>query len=101
MINNYPHPWHVTDYAKRALDVQDACNLSGVVNSLSEVTKHLWSIANYRHLGTEWVNHHPIVILFVDKLASLAGCQGNSVAVMDAFDWCEDQVNQDKEKNPT
>lgn len=59
--------------AKRALDCQDACNLSGVVTTFYCAMMALWDEALRTGQGTEWVNHHPIAILFMDKCASLGG----------------------------
>lgn len=61
------------ELAQQVLDVQDACNLSGVV--------HAWSaaITNLRELmptaGTEVINRHPINKLWADKVAHLTGTQ--------------------------
>lgn len=52
------------DY-QTAIDVQDACNLSGVTQSLAEVVKRIES-------GTSDRNTHPIVKLYVYKLWLLA-----------------------------
>jgi hypothetical protein len=61
------------DY-KRALDVQDACNLSGVVSSFSSVMSKIWEEARkVEGRGTKWVNEHPIAILYSSKIASLSG----------------------------
>jgi hypothetical protein len=58
--------------AQTALDVQDACNLSGVLNSFASIVMDvIWPEAHRTAHGTEWVNTHPIVTLFLDKLASL------------------------------
>jgi hypothetical protein len=57
--------------AQQALDVQDACNLSGVVHAFSRAMSVLWEEAHRTGQGTDWVNKHPIVTLFIDKLASL------------------------------
>ena len=57
--------------AQQALDVQDACNLSGVVHAMSRGMEALWAEAHQHGHGTEWVNEHPIVTLFIDKLAHL------------------------------
>ena len=62
--------------AQQTLDVQDACNLSGVVHSFSRAMDVLWAEArDGEGRGTEWINTHPIVTLFIDKLASLNGTQ--------------------------
>lgn len=59
------------ELAQQSLDIQDACNASGVVHAFSRGMTLLWEEANRRNQGTEWVNQHPIVTLFIDKLASL------------------------------
>lgn len=57
------------DY-RRALIVQDACNLSGVVKSLAELVSRLWKEPDCT--GTDYINRHPLVVLYVNKLASLS-----------------------------
>lgn len=62
--------------AQEALDVQDACNLSGVLHSLDTIVREvLWPEATRLGVGTRWINHHPIVSMFLDKLESLNGIQ--------------------------
>jgi hypothetical protein len=76
------------ELAKQALAIQDASNLSGVVHAFSRCMDVLWAEARTGEgKGTDWVNTHPIVTLFVDKLASLNRTQGdNFSAVMLAYD---------------
>ena len=57
--------------AQVALDIQDACNLSGVVHSFAEAVSAIWEEAHRTGKGTAWVNEHDIVTLFVDKLTDL------------------------------
>lgn len=55
---------------QEALQVQDACNLSGVVNSFSR------AIASLRENGitdTDSINSHPVSVLYSSKIASLTG----------------------------
>lgn len=61
------------DMAKRVMLVQDACNLSGVVYSLDRDVSALWQLAHKTDRGTDWVNQHPIVVLYLDKLCDMAG----------------------------
>lgn len=75
------------DPYKEALLVQDACNLSGVVNSFCEILSWLWDTARAEHRGTDWVNTHPICVLFADKIASLA--KANTNRVFEAYTECE------------
>lgn len=59
--------------AQWALDCQDACNLSGVAHSLSRAVAAIWDEANKTGKGTDWVNTHPIVALYLSKLCDLNG----------------------------
>jgi len=54
---------------QNALDVQDACNLSGVVLQFAIDMQTIWD--NEPGLSTEDRNTHPVVMMYVDKLASL------------------------------
>jgi hypothetical protein len=74
--------------AQTALDVQDACNLSGVVYSFAKVMEAICEESRRLDSGTTWKNTNPIVTLFIDKLASLNGIQGfdSFRKVMDAYD---------------
>lgn len=58
--------------AQTALDCQDASNLSGVLASFKAIVHEvLWPEARRLGKGTDWVNEHPIVALFLDKLVDL------------------------------
>ncbi len=57
--------------AQQALDLQNACNLSGVAHSLIEVLEPIREEMRKTNQGTEFVNSHPIITLFLAKLASL------------------------------
>jgi hypothetical protein len=60
--------------ARTALECQDACNLSGVLASFKEIVHEvIWPEARRLGKGTEWVNRHPICVLFLSKLGSLNG----------------------------
>lgn len=60
--------------ARMALLSQSACNLSGLVHDLSKhLTEALWPKARLLGQGTDWVNQHPVVRLFVFQLKYLSG----------------------------
>ncbi len=62
----------IQEAAQSAILCQDACNLSGVLASFHNIVMDvLWPEARRLGHGTQWVNSHPIVALFLDKLASL------------------------------
>lgn len=71
------------ELARNALRVQDACNLSGVAHGFARAMGALCDLG----LDTDAKNHHPIAILWADKIAHLTGTQtiGNEV-VMRAYD---------------
>lgn len=59
------------DAAQDAITCQDACNLSGVARSLVEALDAIWEQARAQGKGTDYVNTHPIVSLFLHKLTDL------------------------------
>ena len=54
-----------------AIDVQDACNLSGVVFSFARVMQKLCDGG----LDTTERNTHAIAVLYASKIASLTNCE--------------------------
>jgi hypothetical protein len=60
--------------AQTALDIQDACNLSGLVYSFSSCMDDICEASRVHGHGTSWKNKHPIVTLFLLKMAELNGC---------------------------
>ncbi len=64
--------------AQCAVDVQDACNLSGVVFSFAEAMHAICEEQHRLGKGTEWKNTHPIVALFLSKLNDLNRGLSNS-----------------------
>lgn len=74
--------------AQLALDVQDACNLSGVVRSFATVTETLWEEARRLNQGTDFVNRHPISILFSSKIESLTH-SGSVREFSQAYEACK------------
>jgi hypothetical protein len=70
-----------------ALLVQDACNLSGVVRSWAEYMETIWAEARAKGLGTDYVNTHPVNVLFASKVASLTRCE-SPLVYSDAYAAC-------------
>lgn len=52
-----------------ALDVQDACNLLGVIRSFVEAMDAVKDECS----GTDDRNHHPIAVLYSSKIENLTG----------------------------
>jgi hypothetical protein len=72
----------VRQAARDALQVQDACNVSGVARSYVEA---LMALRMELQLGTKELARHPISVLFAHKLASLAGIEPLGVSDFDEY----------------
>lgn len=71
----------LADVAREAIQIQDACNLSGVAHSFLDAIATIRNSAS----GTREVNTHAIVTLYVSKFASLNGTDCLCSDCMDAF----------------
>lgn len=60
--------------AQQALDIQDACNLSGVAFAYARCMQAICDESIAGSHGTEWKNSHPIVTMFLLKMSELNGC---------------------------
>lgn len=82
------------ELAQMALDVQDACNLSGVVHSFSEVMRELRARLQ-EELGdkfsTDKLNRHHVCVLFSSKIASLT-YSDSPTAFHEAYEWAKEQT---------
>jgi hypothetical protein len=54
-----------------ALLSQSACNLSGLAHSLAYAVELIWQEANEQGQGTDYVNNHPIVRLYLEQMSFL------------------------------
>jgi hypothetical protein len=79
------------DY-QNAIDVQNACNASGVANSLKDLFSKIWEEARELGQGTHYVNTHPAVVMFVHKLCDLSGVNGDTYSFEQAYMICEDRA---------
>jgi hypothetical protein len=59
--------------ARDAVAVQDACNLRAVLGAAHEASLALGRLPECT--GTDWINTHPVMVLYADKIASLTGVQ--------------------------
>jgi hypothetical protein len=64
--------------AQKALDMQDACNLSGVVYGFIPVMEAICEESRRLGKGTGWKNTHPLVRLYADKLSQLANADSTA-----------------------
>ena len=70
----------IKQLAQEALDVQDACNLSGVVHSFARSLGALRDAlaANGDRVSTSAINAHPIAKVWADKIAHLTQTQSGA-----------------------
>lgn len=81
MTDNQPDTRTLADLAREAIQVQDACNLSGVVLSFARSIVRLRALlAAEGKGGTDSVNRHPICQLWADKIQSLSCSEAYSEA---------------------
>lgn len=78
------------DY-QSAIDVQNACNLSGVVHSFSRVMAKICHEANEgKHFGTEWKNSHAICRMYAEQIMHLTSNKDWNKA----HDECEEKAKR-------
>ena len=63
----------LTELAKEALLVQDACNILGVSKGFARAMDDLRRLLPSE--GTDGYNRHPVAVLWASKLASMTGCE--------------------------
>jgi hypothetical protein len=89
--------------AQRALDVQSACNLSGIIHAFSSDVTDLRALLK-EQASTESVNKHPMCVLYSTQIAYLTGTSGvgceNAKAYSDAYAWAEDTAKAADTVNP-
>lgn len=84
------------EMAKTAIQVQDACNLSGVVHAFSTIISEVrYRLESENNGGTNNINSHPVCVLFSDKISHLTNTQNvNSDAFSQAYNWAYDQIKK-------
>lgn len=81
--------------AKTALEIQDACNLSGVVISFVQAMEIICK--SERNTGTDWKNNHPIAKMFASKIHDLSGMGlSDNHAFAEAYDLCKKLADGDE-----
>ena len=78
------------DLAKEAIEIQDACNLSGLIHGWHRSMEVLWSILRDSGAGTAQINQHPINQLWASKVHDLTGMGlSDTEAFGKAYDACK------------
>lgn len=86
------------ELAQEALDIQNACNMSGLAHGFGRMMGELCDM----RLDATDRNRHPLTIVWLDKMNSLAGIQiydggvsAESKLISAAYDWAHKQVKED------
>lgn len=82
-----------------ACEIQNACNLTGVVHEFSRTVKLVREEADKLGKGTDYINTHPVVVAFVDKLVSLSGHSFSNA--LKAHGVCQDKADEAKKAEAT
>lgn len=86
------------DAAQAAIDVQSACNLSGVVHSFSKAMTILR--AHPECTGTDWANRHPVAVLFAIQIGHLSGIGVDVTDYNKHYEECE-RLAKEEDEAPT
>lgn len=84
----------LVDLAREALNVQDACNLSGAVLGFGRAVVRLRAILEVEGtISTDKVNRHPVCVLWANKIESLTGERFS-----EAYRWATSLIEQDEDR---
>lgn len=75
-----------------ALDSQMACNSSGLIKHLAGALDHIWEEARAKGQGTDYVNKHPIVVLYLEQLCHLSGVTLSHPAYDMSYNICKEEA---------
>jgi hypothetical protein len=84
-----------------ALLAQSACNLSGIVKSLADDIDEIWKEARAKGEGTDYVNQHPVVRLYIEQMVHLNKSgfineEGSPVPYHKAYETCQAEAEKAK-----
>jgi hypothetical protein len=91
MSNRYEHADEAT-LCRAAIDVQDACNLTGVVYSFADIMRRLRML--HPTEGTDFFNHHHVAVMFSSKIADMTGSE-RDLHFSTAYRRCREEVNDE------
>ena len=79
---------------KTALLSQSACNLGALIHGWDRAITELQKQARENGKGTDWVNSHPVNVLFATQVAHLTAC-ADGMNYARAYDVCEIEATRD------
>jgi len=76
----------IQEAARKARGVIQQTNLTHVTQEFQEALRAVWAEARRTGKGPAWVHQHPIVVVYADRVAALAGVAGNTHFVKNRVD---------------
>jgi hypothetical protein len=80
---------------KDAMYSQGACNLGAIIHGWQRAIVQLQKEAHENGKGTEWVNTHPVNVLFAEQVFHLAGNR-DPLVYMRAYNECAEKSEAEK-----
>lgn len=86
--------------ARDALQVQDACNVSGVVHGFARAMEAVMDDCRNGYAcmsgitGTDAARHHPVTVLFMDKLNDMCGRELSQIEYCEAYEKCSKMAGE-------
>lgn len=81
--------------ARNALDVQNASNVSGVVLAFGRAMAAVMDdCCKPGGGGTDAARHHPITVMFMDKLADMCGREIAQIDYVEAYEKCSKMAGE-------
>lgn len=91
-------PKEVIEHMQAAINAGNAVNLGAVVHRFKAWIDYAQKESHVNGLGTEWVNNHPISILFTQALGNIN--HANSTEIFsEAYESCQLHIRLYKEEN--
>jgi len=78
------------DAARDAIQVQDACNVSGVVHGFARAMEAVMDDCK----SSDAARHHPITVLFMDKLNDMCGRELSQIEYCEAYEKCSKMAGE-------
>lgn len=86
-------------WAKTAIEVQDASSLVGVTHAYMTLVNELFPLSRQKGRGTQWLNNHPLIAVFVDKLRDMSTNHDEMGRLGMSFNWVFDVRDNCKDVN--
>lgn len=87
-------------WAEKAIAAQDGGNIVGIVNLFAELVVDLNDVARVNSKSDNWVQYHPLTIMFAEKVGSLTGTNDSSTLgpFGNAYKWCKELLKNEEKK---